>query len=59
MTLFGLWRGTVFMQKISVYKDLTKQSVVITGTADSDAIYTDKSQLSFDITLVQVQDPVQ
>lgn len=43
----GLWRGNVYMQKLSELKSLTGQDVTIEATATSDAIYSQATQLEF------------
>ncbi len=53
----GWWRGTIVMQKLTPYQTLQNQKVVIRGTADNDAIYGDKTQLTFDLTNITVIKP--
>lgn len=43
----GLWRGEIYMQKLSVLKDLTGSQVTIEATATSDSVYTERSQIEF------------
>lgn len=43
----GMWRGTLFMQKLDNIVQLTGQEVVIQATARSDAVYSFQSQLEF------------
>lgn len=57
--LLGVWRGSVYTHQLTIYQDLAKQTVVITGIADNDAVYADKSQLSFDITNIKMKDPLE
>ena len=59
MCILGVWRGNFVLEQLRPYQELAKESVVITGTADTDAVYADKSQLSFDIKNVRLQDPYQ
>lgn len=54
----GVWRGSVYMQKLSIYQQLKKTPVIIQATSTSDAVYAEKSQLSFDVSHVQLRDPV-
>lgn len=53
----GIWRGAVFLRQLQPYKMLTKQAVVIRGQATVDAVYGDKSQLSFDLTNLRLMSP--
>ena len=55
---FGIWRGSIYMEKIALYEPLNGQAVTIEGRADTDAIYTDKSQISFDAAKLKVISPV-
>lgn len=55
--LLGWWRGQAYMQKLSAYTKVYGHSVVIYGTADNDAIYTNNSQLTFDLINLQVIKP--
>ena len=57
--VLGWWRGSVYMQQLTGYAELYKRPVIITAQANSDGIYSTNSQLSFDITHIQVSDPVQ
>jgi len=50
----GLWRGDVFMQKLSNLKALTSQKVTIEATATSDSIYGKRSQIEFTANHVQL-----
>ena len=43
----GLWRGTIYMQKLNALRAFTAHSVIIQATATSDAVYSTKSQLQF------------
>jgi len=55
----GWWRGGVYMSHVRELAALSKQKVVITGTALSDSIYDNKSQLSFDMGNLQIASPYQ
>jgi competence protein ComEC len=55
--LLGLWRGSVFMQKLLPYQQLTRQAVTITAIASSDAVYADKGQLEFDVGSIVMTQP--
>ena len=57
--LLGIWRGNIFLQKVKIYQRLKKSPVIIRAIADSDAVYAEKSQLSFDVTNIRLEDPVQ
>jgi ComEC/Rec2-related protein len=56
---FGLWRGGLVMNKLALYRPLIKKPVTVTGIAQGDAIYGDKTQLSFDIGSIRLQKPYQ
>ncbi|HMS49963.1 MAG TPA: ComEC/Rec2 family competence protein [Candidatus Saccharibacteria bacterium] len=55
----GCWRGTAFMQRVVVYQQFAKTPVIVQGIVDSDAVYADKSQLSFDVAQLRILDPVE
>ena len=55
--LIGWWRGGQYMQRVAPYQDIAMQKVVLRVTAEQDATYTDKSQLGFDATGVQLVEP--
>ncbi len=55
--LFGLLRGSVYMRHLADYQSLFNRPIVITATAETDAIYSDKGQLSLDASHVVVQQP--
>lgn len=46
--LLGLARGHTFMQHLAEYQAFFKHPIVLRATADTDAIYGNNSQLSFD-----------
>ena len=52
---FGLWRGSIYMQKLSELKSLTGQNITIKATATSDAVYAAATQLEFTAGQVQLQ----
>lgn len=54
----GLWRGSVFKKQLLPYQYLLKQKITISAVASSDSVYSDKGQLSFDVSSIQVVDPV-
>ncbi len=56
--ILGLWRGTLFMDRLQAYQDLQKKSVMVRAVAVSDAVYADKGQLSFDVGSVSVISPI-
>lgn len=43
----GLWRGDIYMQKLSELKSLTGQKVTLEATATSDSVYARATQLEF------------
>lgn len=51
----GLWRGGIYMQRLSELKDLSGQSVTIEATATSDAVYAGATQLEFTAGHAQLQ----
>lgn len=54
---FGLLRGSVYMRHLADYQALFNRPIVITAVAETDAIYSDKGQLSLDASHVVVQQP--
>lgn len=54
----GLWRGTLFAGKLAVYDQLDGQSVTIIGQANTDAVYGQRYQLTFDMRDTHVVEPV-
>ncbi len=50
----GLWRGSVYMQKLDQIKSLSGQSVTIEATATSDAVYSQAAQMEFTVNHVQL-----
>lgn len=55
----GLWRGTIFMQKLTDIKALSGQVVTIQATAKSDSVYSFGSQLEFTAGEVVLTQPEQ
>lgn len=55
--LFGWLRGSVYMRHLADYQALFNRTIVITAVAETDAIYSDKGQLSLDASHVVVQQP--
>lgn len=45
----GCWRGTQYMDRLSIYQHLQKRTVVLTGVATGDSVYGAHSQLSFEV----------
>lgn len=52
--MLGWWRGQVYMDKVAKYELVVGKQAEITGVADTDAVYGDKSQLTFDLKDLQV-----
>ncbi len=55
----GGWRGATYLTYVKRYDSIYKQTVVVIGVAQDDAIYGDKSQLSFGLGKLHVVDPEQ
>lgn len=53
----GLWRGAIFLDRLSIYQEMGKQLVTIQGVAVTDAVYADKGQLSFDVGSIRMVEP--
>ena len=53
----GLYRGNIFMIKISPYKELYSKQVVVRIKAQTDGVYASNGQLEFDASEVQVLEP--
>lgn len=45
--LLGLWRGTIYEQKLTQLKSLSSRPVTVELTATSDAVYANQTQLQF------------
>lgn len=52
----GWWRGGLYMSHVRELRAISKQKVIIVGTALSDSVY-DKSQVSFDMGGLQLEEP--
>ncbi len=61
VVLFGLclgwWRGSQFVAKLTPYMLIDKQKVVLQVKADTDGVYSEKSQLGFEGTEVHIIEP--
>lgn len=55
MFAIGFWRGSIYQQKLGKYDDYFGNSVSITATANEDAVYSDRKQLIFSATNVEVE----
>lgn len=55
--VLGWWRGQVFFQQLQPLIALDGKHIVATVQAESDAVYDDRSQLSFDASHLYVIDP--
>lgn len=55
--LAGLWRGSSYMVHLGNYQQLFRKQITMTAQADTDAIYTKNSQLSFDVVQPRVVKP--
>lgn len=53
----GIYRGGVTNQKIAIYQTLYGQEVEVVGIVSTDAVYGDKSQLEFDVSKLELQQP--
>ena len=45
--MLGLWRGSLYMQKVQLLQNLSQQHVTIQAQATSDAVYANNKQLQF------------
>lgn len=54
----GWWRGSAVMIDLRVYKGLALHKVVVVGRATEDAVYGDRSQLTFVMEKAQTVSPV-
>lgn len=50
----GLWRGTVFRDRLDLHQIFLKQKIIINAVASTDSVYAARGQLSFDATNIQV-----
>lgn len=55
--VLGWWRGQVFFARLAPLEQLQGNHVVATVQATSDAVYDDRSQLSFDADHIHIIDP--
>jgi len=55
--VLGWWRGQVVMQQLAPLQQITGQHIVATVQAETDAVYDDRQQLSFDAGHVYLTDP--
>ncbi len=59
--LFGLalgcWRGGVYMDKVGELDKISRQTITLTGTALSDAVYDEYAQLSFNVGDLKLELP--
>jgi competence protein ComEC len=55
----GWWRGAQFLEQLRPYQTLAHQKLVVQVTAESDGVYGDNTQLSFDGGNVTVLQPTQ
>lgn len=54
----GWWRGSVIATRLHNYDQLMANKVVLVGRAETDATYDNRSQLSFDLSNIQVEQPI-
>lgn len=55
--VLGWWRGQVFLQRLVPLDELQGKHLVATVRAESDAVYDERKQLSFDANHLHVTDP--
>lgn len=53
----GNWRGTVFMKHLRSYNQFSKKHVTIEATSLTDAVYSDRGQLAFDVSNIRMIAP--
>ncbi|HUP26615.1 MAG TPA: ComEC/Rec2 family competence protein, partial [Candidatus Limnocylindrales bacterium] len=56
--VLGWWRGQVVLAQLQPVKQLSGKHIVATVQAESDAVYDDRKELSFDASHLHVQDPI-
>jgi competence protein ComEC len=56
--VMGWWRGQVVLAQLEPLKQLNGQHIVAVVRAESDAVYDDRKELSFDASHLHVQDPI-
>jgi len=54
---FGVWRGEQYLMKLRPYDQLSMQKVTLEATAHTDAIYSNRGQLSFKVRGIKIVDP--
>lgn len=52
--LVGFWRGNIYADQLNAYNDLYGQNINLTATAREDAVYSERRQLIFSATNVEV-----
>jgi competence protein ComEC len=55
--LLGIWRGAAYLHALQPYQELKYHAVVLTATADGDAVYNDRKALSFTVRNVDFISP--
>ncbi len=55
--VLGWWRGQVFLQQLQPLMALDGKHIVATVQAESDAVYDDRKELSFDASHLHVSEP--
>lgn len=55
--VIGLWRGLNYLARLDMYQQLQNQVVTVEGTVSTDAVYSNKGQLSFDIDSIYLHSP--
>lgn len=50
----GLFRGSMYMKHVHSYNALYKKPITIRAVADTDAVYGNNTQLSFDVTHIEL-----
>lgn len=53
----GWWRGAQYMNHVRALADISKEKVVLVGTALSDSVYDERSQVSFDMGKLTLEAP--
>lgn len=56
--LLGCWRGQLFMDDLQPLNDMVGEKVVLEAVATTDAVYDDKSQLSFQAESMNFIEPI-
>jgi competence protein ComEC len=55
--VLGIWRGSIYMQRVEEYDALYGQQIILIGRAETDAVYDNRSQLAFDLGKLQLHAP--